>query len=73
MKETERETAVAGEEPTEYQQGSTHDWPKPYSQTRGAEVNGGVRGEGGGQKWGPPCPQQKVEAPQSRNRKALLT
>lgn len=35
MKETERETAVAGEEPTKYQQGSTHDWPKPYSQTGG--------------------------------------
>ena len=59
MKETERETAVAGEEPTEYQQGSTHDWPKPYSQTRGAEVNGGVRGEGGGRSGAPPAHNKK--------------
>lgn len=57
MKETERETAVVGEEPTKYQQGSTHDWPKTL------QPNGGVRGgRGGGQrrdKSGAPPPTTK--------------
>lgn len=58
MKETERETAVAGEEPTKYQQGSTHDWPKTL-QPNGGVRGGQRRGAEVGQKWGPPLPTTK--------------
>lgn len=35
MKEKQRETVVAGEEPTKYPHGSTQHWPKPTAKQEG--------------------------------------
>lgn len=65
MKEKQRETVVAGEEPTKYPHGSTQHWPKPT-----AKQEGGRGEQKGNQKHNK---KKETEATQSQNRTALLT